>query len=663
MKRFTVLLVLVLGAMFSAFAQISDPVSWKFEAEKVSENEFILHVKASIDDGWHLYSQDPGEGPIPTQISIETENGVQTLGDVSEEGDFHNEYDPNFESTLNFYSHKAVFKQKVKVEDTNKPVKGYVYFMVCDDSKCLPPEYVDFSYDLNTLKGSIVLLEGGKEIGTEDNAYYRSSVDLNNPVQGCGVKAEKTEDKSLWNIFVLGFLGGLVALLTPCVFPMIPLTVSFFTKGSQDKKKGVANAMLYGFFIFMIYILLSMPFHFLDSIAPEILNTISTNVWLNLSFFVIFIVFAISFFGYFEITLPSSLTNKMDSASNVGGLIGIFFMALTLALVSFSCTGPILGSLLAGSLSTDGGAIQLTAGMGGFGLALALPFALFAAFPGWLNSLPQSGGWLNSVKVVLGFVELALAIKFLSNADLVDHWGILKIEAFLGLWIFIFVGLALYLFGKIKFPHDSPIKKLSFSRISLGTLVVAFVIYLGSGFRVNKETETFTSLKLLSGLAPSVGYSWMYPKVCPLAINCFKDYEEGLAYAKKVNKPILVDFTGYACVNCRKMEENVWPIPEIKSIITDDYVLISLYVDDKKELPEDQKELIKTKNGASKQINTYGEKWSTLQSETFGNNSQPWYCLISPDEILLTSPVGYTPDADQYKDFLECGVSAFKKTK
>ena len=388
-----------------------------------------------------------------------------------------------------------------------------------------------------------------------------------------------------WDLFILGFLGGLLALLTPCVFPMIPLTVSYFTKQAQNRKKGIAQAIIYGLFIIAIYLLLSVPFHFLDSLDPEILNSISTNVWLNVGFFVIFLFFAFSFFGYYEITLPQSWGNKMDSASNIGGLVGIFFMAVTLSSVSFSCTGPILGSLLAGSLTADGGAMQLTMGMAGFGTALALPFALFALFPGWLQSLPKSGGWMGTVKVVLGFLELALALKFLSNADLVSHWGFLKRELFLGIWIILFSGLGLYFLGKLRFPHDAPIKNLSVSRKIFGLITFIFVAYLALGLTQTK----YANLKLLSGFPPPMFYSYSAQKSdCPLGLNCFKDFEKGLAYAQEHQKPILLDFTGWACVNCRKMEENVWSDPEVFQVINDNYVLISLYVDDRKPLPESE---------------------------------------------------------------------------
>ncbi|MEO5967284.1 MAG: thioredoxin family protein [Ferruginibacter sp.] len=439
---------------------------------------------------------------------------------------------------------------------------------------------------------------------------------------------------------------------------MIPLTVSFFTKKAADKKTGVLHASLYGFFILLIYVLLSLPFHFLDSLNPEILNNISTNVYLNTFFFIIFIFFAFSFFGYYEISLPASFSNKTDSKSGAGTIVGIFFMALTLALVSFSCTGPILGSLLAGSLSGDGGAMQLTTGMAGFGLALALPFALFALFPNWLNSLPKSGGWLTTVKVVLGFLELGLAFKFLSNADLVMHWGILKREVFIGIWVLVGAGLTLYLFGKIKFKHDSPIKKLSVVRISLGIISGLFTLYLIPGL----TNTSYANLKLISGFPPPLHYSIYTQKTdCLFGLNCTSDYETGVKMAKEQNKAILLDFTGYACVNCRRMEENVWSDPEILSLMKEKFIVVSLYVDDKKKLPIEEQFTYTTKEGAKREIITVGNKWATFETENFLNNAQPLYAILDTNQVLVNHPVGYTPSVKEYKALLQCGAETANK--
>lgn len=659
MKKYWILILLVFYG-FHASSQIHDPVKWKTSVEQISETEYHLITVADIETGWHLYSQTvPENGPIATTFTYDNgEESFKILGNTSEE-EGHIVDDPVFKMKIKFFEKSTVFKQRIHVDKEFKTIKGFVEFMVCDDSKCLPPTEVELVFNL---------VEGTTQTGqnlennTVDNNQTNKLLYGMVPEDIQLTANTSVEQKSFWSIFGLGFLGGLLALLTPCVFPMIPLTVSFFTKkGDQNKSSGVSKALLYGFFILMVYLILSVPFHLLDSVNPDILNEISTNVWLNIVFFAIFMFFAFSFFGYYELTLPASWTNKTTKGENAGGIIGIFFMALTLAIVSFSCTGPILGSLLAGSLTADGGAWQLTTGMAGFGLALGLPFALFAMFPNMMNALPKSGGWLNTTKVILGFLELALAFKFLSNADLVKRWGILKLEPFLIIWIIIFVGLALYLFGKIKFPHDSPIKKISFPRIAGGILVTCFVIYLASGFRVNKETNTFTSLTLLSGLAPPVGYSWILPSTTTNNLKTFKDLKEGIAYAKQVNKPIMIDFTGYACVNCRKMEEHIWPLENIDNYLRNEYVLISLYVDDKKDLPEDQQIEVNRVNGGTRRLKNYGHKWANFQTQFFKSNSQPYYVLFNPNKNeVLTEPVGYTPSEEEYGIFLQNGLEIFE---
>jgi len=663
MKKHLILLFALI-AFTVGNSQILEPVKWQTSIEKFSDTEYNLVSKATIESGWHLYSQNvPADGPIPTTFTFDDANGAfKFIGNTGElEGKTVD--DPVFQMRIKFFEKSAIFVQRVQLLGDVTSVKGTVEFMVCDDTRCLPPTEVDLVFNIT-----------GNNKAENTNVIDEQSIDnesVNEMLYGMAPKditllaSKIKEKKSLWTIFGLGFLGGLLALLTPCVFPMIPLTVSFFTKkGNQTKSSGIGKALLYGFFILLVYLILSIPFHLLDSVNPDILNEISTNVWLNVIFFIVFMFFAFSFFGYYELTLPSSWTNKTTQGENAGGIIGVFFMALTLAIVSFSCTGPILGSLLAGSLTADGGAWQLTAGMAGFGVSLGLPFALFAMFPNMLNALPKSGGWLNTTKVILGFLELALAFKFLSNADLVKHWGLLKIEPFLILWIIIFAGLALYLFGKIKFPHDSPIKKLSFSRIAGGILVAAFAIYLASGFRVNKETTTFTPLTLLSGLAPPVGYSWLYPSSTTNNLKTFKDLKEGIAYAKQVNKPIMIDFTGYACVNCRKMEEHIWPLEKIDNYLRNEYVLISLYVDDKKDLPTDEKVEVNRVNGGKRLLKNYGHKWANFQTQFFRSNSQPYYVLLNSDgNKVLIEPLGYTPDEDEYARFLEGGLEVFNKTK
>jgi thiol:disulfide interchange protein len=648
---------------------IKMPITWDAAVEKQSEGTYVVKLTAKMEEGWTIYSQfTEDNGPIATEITFDEGTGYTTTGAVEEEGKIKEGPDPVFGGVIvkKFLKGPVVFSQTITVTDPSQSITGNVYFMACDDAQCLPP--TEEPFEINIAKGIATIgvdMATTEELASAEtlSLFNMALPDLDQVSAECGVPVAEEQSSGYWYIFFLGFVGGLVALLTPCVFPMIPLTVSFFTKSSNDRRKGMTNAFMYGFFIFLVYLVLSLPFHLMDSINPDILNDISTNVWLNIIFFVVFLFFAFSFFGYYEITLPASWTNKASSAEGVGGMVGIFFMALTLALVSFSCTGPILGSLLAGALSSDGGAMQLTMGMGGFGLALALPFGLFAAFPGWMNSLPRSGGWLNTVKVVLGFVELALAFKFLSNADLVKHWGILKIEPFLAIWILTAIGLGLYLFGRIKFPHDSPIKKLGMTRIVSGVLSFAFAAYLMTGFMFDDKANSLRPLKLLSGLAPPACYSFFYPCDCPQNLNCFKDLNEGLTHAKEVNKPVLIDFTGHACVNCRKMEEHIWPESEVYGTLKEDYVLISLYVDEKIELPEDEQvEVIYTKLGGQKRkLRTYGNKWSYFQTEFFEANTQPFYVLVSPDGKVLNKPVGYTPDAEEYANFLECGLETFER--
>lgn len=655
MKKIFAILGFIIVATTTLNAQIQEPVTWSTSFEKVSDTEYDLIIVADIEREWHVYSQHTADGgALPIVISKENEKDGFKLVGKAIESDTIKKYSDIFEVYESYFDDSAVLKQRIVLTDTNiTSVTINLEGQVCKEV-CLQ---IDETFTF-TLKGeakkatTFIVDEKSKRLTNQLQLELKNTALLKTNSDG-----SSNEGGNLFSIFVLGFIGGLLALLTPCVFPMIPLTVSFFTKQSQNKRKGVSNAILYGVFIVVIYILLSLPFHFLDSLDPEILNTISTNVWLNIFFFAVLVFFAGSFFGYYEIALPSSWGNKMDTASGAGGLIGIFFMALTLAIVSFSCTGPILGSLLAGSLTSDGGAMQLTSGMSGFGLALALPFALFALFPSWLNSLPKSGGWLNTTKVVLGFLELALAFKFLSNADLVEHWGLLKREIFVGIWIVIFIGLALYLFAKIKFPHDSPIKKLGFSRVSFGIVVIAFVVYLIPGTMKNPTWN----LSLLSGFPPPQFYS-VYEKDtdCPLGLNCFKDFDEGLQYAKENNKPILLDFTGWACVNCRKMEETVWIENDIFTIIHKEYVLISLYVDDRKELPKElQFDFIRS-NGNRKKIETVGDKWATFQAINFKTASQPYYVLMSPDLEILHSAQQYT-DRDTYYTWLKEGLKKFKE--
>ncbi|MBT8281341.1 MAG: thioredoxin family protein [Muriicola sp.] len=654
MKRLISNIILFLIVLVSSAQEGDDPVKWSQELVSLGDSQYELVMKASIDDGWHMYSQFTAEGgSLPSEFTY-LDSGIDyDLIDGTTESKTLKVYSDIFEVEETLFKKEAIFKQKIRLLNPDlSQVKVELFYQVCKEV-CIPQDK-DFYFSLD-----------GSEIRPiEENVDAASmakaealKLDLKNKevLKGIGGSASD-KDSGLLVIFGLGFLGGLIALLTPCVFPMIPLTVSFFTKKSQTRSKGIFDAGLYGFFIVLIYFLLSLPFHLFDSVDSQILNTIATNIWLNLFFFLIFVFFAFSFFGYYELTLPSSWANKMDSASNrAGGGLGIFFMAVTLAIVSFSCTGPILGGLLGSTALAEGDvATNLSAGMLGFGVALALPFALFAMFPAWLQSLPKSGGWMTTVKVVLGFLELALAFKFLSNADLVGNWGIFKREIFLGIWILIFLLLSLYLFGFLRFPHDGPRTKFSLLRKITAVVSTIFCLYLISG------TFEFTNLKLLSGFPPPDFYTLAEQESdCPLGINCFKDFESGRAYAEKENKPILLDFTGWACVNCRKMEEHVWSDPEVFQLLNEEFVLISLYVDDRKTLPENEQFKFRYESGRVKAIDEIGEKWGTFQTINFNAASQPYYVMLTPDLYLLNSSIQNT-DTATYEKWLKEGLQTFQ---
>jgi thiol:disulfide interchange protein DsbD len=640
--------------ILSIQSQSQEQVVWTTALEKVSDDTYLLKFKAKIKPKWHLYSQHlPDNGPLPTEFIFKGDEGQFDIVGSTQEGKSKTAYDPIFEMELSWFDGEAQFEQKIKLLNPDLvSIEGEINYQACDDKLCIFRNEA-FLFVLNKSKQ---VIREKKVIDTGSLEKISAlKIDLKNK-QFIDQKEQKNTDNSLLNLFLLGFIGGIIALLTPCIFPMIPLTVSFFLKQSTIKGKGLGRALLYSFFILVIYILSSLPFHFLDAIDPQILNTISTNIVMNLIFFVVFVFFAFSFFGYYEITLPSSWGNFSDSASSSGGVLGLFFMALTLAIVSFSCTGPILGSLLVGSLTAEGGATQLTIGMAGFGFALALPFGLLALFPSFLKSIPKSGGWMTKVKVTLGFLELALALKFLSNADLVAHWGILKREVFMAIWLIISLLLFIYLMGWLRFPNEVKVYKLNKSQYFFAFLVFLFSIYLTQGLGKNQTGQ----LALLSGFPPPTFYSiYASDSECPLGLNCFKDFEEGRAYAKANNKPILLDFTGWACVNCRKMEENVWSQPEIFSLLNKEYIIISLYVDDRELLPDVDQFNFKYPNGRVKSIKTIGEKWATFQSLNFGSASQPFYLLLSSNGTLLNSSVQYT-NAQTYKDWLEEGIRKFK---
>lgn len=632
---------------------VENPVTWSYDLRQGENELYEVVFTATVQEGWKIYGQniEPG-GPIPTEFFIGESKEYELIGTPKEIGEIHEGFDDVFKMDVNYYTDKVEFVQQVKFIGDPVPITGELGFMTCEEGRCLPPAYIEFNVGGEPTAAAV------EDVVVLSNLILEN-LDLKNPHSEC-VEATET-GISLWGDFFKGFLGGLIALLTPCVFPMIPLTVSFFTKSSTDRKKGMANAVLYGLAIFAIYAIASAPFHLIEGIAGNVFNEISTNPWLNLGFFAVFVAFAISFFGYYEITLPSGIANRANSSSGVTNIVGIFFMALTLCIVSFSCTGPILGSLVAVSASGSVSAWNLTGAMGGFGLALALPFGLFAAFPGWLNSLPKSGGWLTTVKVVLGFVELGLAIKFFSNADLVMDWGILLRETFFLLWILIGIAMVLYLLGIIRFPHDAPLKKVSVGSWITIAIVGSFTLYLIPGLFKGE----IANRSLVSGFPPPMFYSWYeQDNHCPLDLPCFHDYEEGMQVAKATGKPIMIDFTGKACVNCRKMEENVWINPDVFKRISEDYVLISLYVDDRTPLPDNEKGRIVTMStGSTRKLRTVGDKWAVFQEENFQHNTQPLYALITAEGELLNNPVAYTPDEEEYLDFLDCGLSAFAEKK
>lgn len=639
MNKILACFVFLISSLIGLSLQAQTPINITAKALVVNDSSYSIKANIQIKEGWHVYGTNP-DGLNAPELSSKIETAkFQDIASFSTK--------PTVEKDI-LFTKAFVFNKSFDLSQ-NIIIKGF------------QPDSLQLLMVLNVAKAdsflsleipiSVALANGKKVAGFQ---ILLPEAAKKAPANACGTEAATTKtNSSPWELLLLGFLGGLIALITPCVFPMIPVTVSFFTKRSKTRKQGIKNGLLYGVSIFLIYVLASLPFHVLGNVQPEIFNSISTNPWLNIIFFIIFVFFSISFFGFFEISLPSGIANKADSKSGLGSIAGIFFMAITLAIVSFSCTGPILGTLLVGSL--QGGAWALTYGMAGFGLALALPFTLFAIFPQWLQSLPKSGGWLDTVKKVLAFLELALAFKFLSNADLVEHWGLLKREVFLGIWALISIALALYLIGKLLLPHDVKGEKISGGRKLGAVLAFAFGIILIVGM-APKNTYL---LKFLSGFPPPTHYSLFTntAEQSGLHANVMNDYESAVQLSKQQNKPILIDFTGWACVNCRKMEENVWTDPEVMSFIQNNFILVSLYVDDKALLPIEKRFTYTTASGAKKEITSVGDLWATFQAENFNQSSQPLYVVMSPDQKLLSNPVGYTPDAKEYLNWLQCSAS------
>ncbi len=660
-----------------------DPVSWTFNVEKREDNLVQLVFKGTIDDGWYVYSQnqESEDGPLPTEFLFDEAEHYSLQGAAVETGGLKKAYDEVFEMDVNKFTKEAIFTQKIEVKDETKPITGYYTFQTCDNKQC---KKYDIDFFVDPAAGTAFLGEeamartdafnaGGDIAGTKVGPQMEGNVinqeiasirtTLKDPVGECG--GGGNEDDGWFWAFIFGFGGGLLALITPCVFPMIPLTVSFFTKGSDSRAAGIRNGLIYGASIIAIYVSLGLAVT--GIFGPEALNQLSTHWLSNLLFFVVFIVFAISFFGYFEITLPSSIANKSDQMADKGGMIGIFFMAATLAIVSFSCTGPIVGTALVQTASNPVGPFFV---MLGFSSALALPFGLFAAFPAWLNSMPRSGSWMTNVKVVLGFIELALALKFFSVADYTYHWGILKYELFMGLWVLIAAAMTLYLFGYIRFPHDSKVTKLSKTRLGFALASLALTVYLATGFTYDDVTKSYAPPALMSGLAPPASYNFFLegPKVdktlkdrfpsltkCANDLDCFKDYYEGMAYAKETNMPVLLDFTGYGCVNCRKTEDFIWSEPPVRENIDQNFVLISLYVDDPTKLDE---VLVSAKRNSK--IRNVGNKWADFQIVNFEGNAQPLYVIMSADEKVLAYPRGYEEGWESYNSFLDCGLDTYR---
>ena len=650
-KFFKYLFLIVVCQIINA----QEPIKFYTEVNKISDDNYQLIINGEIEENWRLYSIYIEEGgAIPTEIILNSinPNDFELSGNVIESPTI-TKFDPIFGLDQTYFVEKNSFTQNIKINNKSlKKIFGKIAYQACDDSVCIFRES-DLEFNLDGSTVSISNDDLSKLISSEVNPLL---INLKN--------TEFLDDQSsdmissgnnLIDLIILGFLGGFLALLTPCVFPMIPLTVSFF----NNKKKSDSSfyAVIYGLFIVSIFLLISLPFHFVETINPEVLNTISTNALLNVVFFLIFVFFAFSFFGFYDLTIPSSLINKIDSKSNsFGGFVGVFFMALTLVLVSFSCTGPILGTLLVGTITSQGGAIQLSMGMFGFGLALALPFTLFAFFPKMLLSLPKSGRWMNTFKVILGFFELAFAFKFLSNADLVQNWGLLRREIYIAIWIIISFLLFLYLLGVYKFPHESATLKRNKINFSLSLFCLVFAIYLIPAIFPGGSS----SARLLSGFTPPSFYS-IYPSKtdCPLNLNCFKDFNKGLDYAQKNNKPILLDFTGWACINCRRVEENVWTDPNIYDLINNNYVLISLYVDDRKELKDEDKIELSYESGKIKSIETVGQRAATFQALNFKSASQPFYVLLDNDLTILSKPIQYT-SKEIYLNWLEEGLKRIK---
>ena len=653
-KTFILSCLLLVVCLTSAFAQIQDPVQFKTELKKISETEAQIIFTGTIDAGWHVYSTDlPEGGPISATFNTDKMEGIELDGKLTPQGKEIQNYDKMFEMNVRYFEDVATFVQKLKITAANYFIEGYFQYGSCNDENCLPPTDIEFSFSGN---GSAATASSNATSATEATAptvsanvstadYWTPVIDKLNTF---GEETAETTNQSWLYIFFAGFIGGLLALFTPCVWPIIPMTVSFFLKRSKDKKKGIRDAWTYGASIVVIYVTLGLAITLI--FGASALNALSTNAVFNILFFLMLVVFAASFFGAFEITLPSKWSNAVDSkAEQTSGLLSIFLMAFTLSLVSFSCTGPIIGFLLV-EVSTTGSVVAPAVGMLGFALALALPFTLFALFPSWLKSMPRSGGWMNVIKVTLGFLELAFALKFLSVADLAYGWRLLDRETFLALWIVIFGLLGFYLLGKIKFPHDDDDNTVSVPRFFMALASLAFAVYMIPGL-------WGAPLKAVSAFAPPMNTQDFNLYKNEVHAQ-FDDFDAGMEYARRNGKPVMLDFTGYGCVNCRKMELAVWTDNKVSKLIQDDYVLITLYVDNKTPLPENIKVM---ENGKERTLRTLGDKWSYLQRVKFGANAQPFYVLIDNEGNPLNKSYSFDEDVNKYIDFLETGLKNYNK--
>ncbi len=683
----TTALIWVLFGFGLAQAQILDPVAWSFTHEKVGDNQYSLQITATIDPGWAIYGTDlPGGGPIPTSVEFTETDGYQKVGSLSYPPP-EVKFDPNFDMELSMFDTQVTFTQKVEVTSSSPvTVTGEVMWMSCDDQRCLPPDFIEFSFDLPartvaaaddlqpTTSDAVADTQPEEEPDIKEQETTEDPDEETAQVQQVYTVDEEEEQTGFGWDFLKGFLGGLLALLTPCVFPMIPLTVSFFLRNAGNRARAFRDAMMYGFTIIFSYVVLGLAISMI--FGADTLNALATSPGFNIFFFALLVFFAASFFGAFELTMPASWSNALDSkADKTGGLIGVFLMGLTFVLVSFSCTGPIVGTLLV-EAATGGNVFSPAIGMLGFSLALAIPFSLLSIFPTALKSLPKSGGWMNAVKVVLGFIVLAFSLKFLATADAVAQWGILDREVFIVLWIAIFLLMGLYLIGKIKFAHDSDLKYMSVPRLMLAIASFAFVFYLLPGlwgaplravssFLPSPVTQDFDLSRGVTGAAASAEtastiYVGSSVKEGPHGLWAFTDYEEGLAAARKAGKPIFLDFTGLGCANCRKMEANVWSDPQVLQRLRDDFVKISLYVDDRTRLPEDE-QFTSSALGRERTISTIGQKWSVFQAERYGANTQPYYVILDHHENMLAPAYGYDSSIPRYLEFLEYGLRGFEK--